>query len=97
MSTSPAVGVAFTADLGDGTYRNPVLDADWSDPDVCRVGDDFFGPYEERIVLEQGDTDVNGPHQGGWVGALLGLFAVAPTGGGHAGAATFTQFRISPL
>jgi beta-xylosidase len=28
---------------------------------------DFFGPYEERIVLEQGDTDVNGPHQGGWV------------------------------
>ncbi|MDX2856226.1 glycoside hydrolase, partial [Streptomyces scabiei] len=30
-----------------------------------------------------------------WVGALLGLFAVAPTGGGHAGAATFTRFRIT--
>ncbi|MET8165458.1 family 43 glycosylhydrolase [Streptomyces sp. NPDC005329] len=28
---------------------------------------DFFGPYEERIVLEQKDTEVNGPHQGGWV------------------------------
>ena len=28
---------------------------------------EFFGPYEERIVLEQRDTDVNGPHQGGWV------------------------------
>ncbi|MEU5593501.1 family 43 glycosylhydrolase [Streptomyces sp. NPDC020298] len=28
---------------------------------------DFFGPYEERIVLEQRDTGVNGPHQGGWV------------------------------
>ncbi|MGP4113814.1 family 43 glycosylhydrolase [Streptomyces sp. 4N509B] len=28
---------------------------------------DVFGPYEERIVLAQGDTDVNGPHQGGWV------------------------------
>ncbi|WP_419999465.1 family 43 glycosylhydrolase [Streptomyces boninensis] len=28
---------------------------------------DFFGPYEQRIVLEQGNTDVNGPHQGGWV------------------------------
>jgi beta-xylosidase len=27
----------------------------------------FFGPYEERIVLAQGDTDVNGPHQGAWV------------------------------
>ncbi|GAA2171737.1 MULTISPECIES: glycoside hydrolase family 43 protein [Glycomyces] len=28
---------------------------------------DPFGPYEERIVLEQGTTDVNGPHQGAWV------------------------------
>ncbi|MEV6484351.1 family 43 glycosylhydrolase [Streptomyces sp. NPDC051576] len=27
----------------------------------------FFGPYEEKVVLEQGDTDVNGPHQGAWV------------------------------
>jgi len=25
-----------------GTYRNPVLHADWSDPDVIRVGDDFY-------------------------------------------------------
>ncbi|MDT0344804.1 glycoside hydrolase family 43 protein [Streptomyces litchfieldiae] len=30
---------------------------------------DFFGPYEERIVLAQGSTDVNGPHQGAWVDA----------------------------
>ncbi|WP_394435084.1 glycoside hydrolase family 43 protein [Streptomyces sp. SGAir0957] len=33
---------ARTGDLGDGTYRNPVLGADWSDPDVLRVGDDFY-------------------------------------------------------
>jgi beta-xylosidase len=26
-----------------------------------------FGPYEHRIVLSQGDTPVNGPHQGAWV------------------------------
>ncbi|PRY55799.1 beta-xylosidase [Glycomyces artemisiae] len=32
----------WTADLGDGTYRNPVLNADWSDPDAVRVGDDFY-------------------------------------------------------
>lgn len=25
------------------------------------------GPYEDRIVLAQGDTEVNGPHQGAWV------------------------------
>lgn len=26
-----------------------------------------YGPYEDRIVLHQGDTDINGPHQGAWV------------------------------
>ena len=29
-------------DQGDGTYCNPVLYADYSDPDVIRVGDDFY-------------------------------------------------------
>lgn len=28
---------------------------------------DPFGPYEVRRVLEQGTTNINGPHQGGWV------------------------------
>ena len=26
-----------------------------------------YGPYEHKIVLEQGKTNTNGPHQGGWV------------------------------
>ncbi len=25
------------------------------------------GPYERRVVLQQGKTGINGPHQGGWV------------------------------
>lgn len=29
-------------DQGDGTYRNPVLCADYSDPDVIRAGDNFY-------------------------------------------------------
>jgi beta-xylosidase len=29
-------------DQGDGTYLNPVLFADYSDPDVVRVGDDYY-------------------------------------------------------
>jgi beta-xylosidase len=42
-----AVGWAATAqvwiaDQGNGTYRNPILHADYSDPDVCRVGDDYY-------------------------------------------------------
>ncbi|HJB08165.1 MAG TPA: glycoside hydrolase 43 family protein [Candidatus Enterocloster faecavium] len=27
----------------------------------------IWGPYEYRIVMHQGNTGVNGPHQGGWV------------------------------
>ncbi|MER5479526.1 family 43 glycosylhydrolase [Streptomyces sp. NPDC002734] len=38
---APSTNRPWTADLGDGTYRNPVLNADWSDPDVIRVGDDY--------------------------------------------------------
>ena len=26
-----------------------------------------YGPYEHKIVLAQGKTNINGPHQGGWV------------------------------
>jgi beta-xylosidase len=32
----------------------------------------IYGPYEKRIVLEQGATDINGPHQGALVEALDG-------------------------
>lgn len=27
----------------------------------------IYGPYESKIVMAQGDTDINGPHQGAWV------------------------------
>ena len=29
-------------DQGDGTYRNPILKSDYSDPDILRHGDDFY-------------------------------------------------------
>ncbi len=32
----------------------------------------IYGPYESRIVLKQGDTQINGPHQGGWVQTQTG-------------------------
>ena len=32
----------WTPDLGNGQYKNPVLYADYSDPDVIRVGDDYW-------------------------------------------------------
>lgn len=27
----------------------------------------IYGPYEDKIVMEQGCTQINGPHQGGWI------------------------------
>lgn len=38
----PSVSEVWTADNGDGTYRNPILHADYSDPDVIRCGDDYY-------------------------------------------------------
>src|SRR5574339_316305 len=35
----PFVANVFAADV---TYTNPIIDADYSDPDVIRVGDDFY-------------------------------------------------------
>ena len=32
----------WVSDLGNGTYKNPVLYTDYSDPDACRVGDDYY-------------------------------------------------------
>lgn len=34
--------VPWTADNGDGTYTNPILYADYSDPDAIRVGEDYY-------------------------------------------------------
>ena len=36
------VSQVWVADNGDGTYKNPIIFADYSDPDICRAGDDFY-------------------------------------------------------
>src|SRR5215471_10626916 len=42
-SASSAPGAyPWIPDQGDGTYRNPVLLADYSDPDVLRVGEQYY-------------------------------------------------------
>jgi xylan 1,4-beta-xylosidase len=44
LALGPAVARAqtWTADLGNGTYANPLFYDEFSDPDVIRVGDDFY-------------------------------------------------------
>ncbi|HEX8142762.1 MAG TPA: glycoside hydrolase 43 family protein [Pyrinomonadaceae bacterium] len=39
---NPSVSKVWVADRGDGTYRNPIIHADYSDPDVVRVGEDYY-------------------------------------------------------
>ena len=39
---APIFSQGWVADLGNGRYKNPVLFADYSDPDVIRVGRDFY-------------------------------------------------------
>lgn len=36
------VSKVWVADNGDGTYKNPIIHADYSDPDAIRVGDNFY-------------------------------------------------------
>lgn len=47
LSCTVALGLclsqyALAADNGDGFYTNPPLNADFPDPDIIRVGDDFY-------------------------------------------------------
>ena len=42
MTSPDYVSKVWVADQGDGTYKNPVLNADYSDPDAIRVGDDYY-------------------------------------------------------
>ncbi|MDO4497044.1 MAG: glycoside hydrolase, partial [Bacteroidales bacterium] len=33
---------SWTADNGNGTYTNPLFYDEFSDPDILRVGDDYY-------------------------------------------------------
>lgn len=42
LAGAQEISKTWVADKGNGTYQNPVLHADYSDPDVCAAGDDFY-------------------------------------------------------
>src|SRR6188768_2073461 len=41
-AAATAQGQVWRADSGQGTYHNPPLYADYPDPDIIRVGQDFY-------------------------------------------------------
>ncbi|MXN92334.1 family 43 glycosylhydrolase [Flavobacterium sp. Sd200] len=42
QTNKPYVSEVWVADNGNGTYKNPILYSDYSDPDVIRVGNDYY-------------------------------------------------------
>ena len=42
VNNAGQISKVWIADQSDGTYKNPILHADYSDPDAIRVGDDFY-------------------------------------------------------
>lgn len=42
MLTRPAASQTWTADNGNGTFTNPIFYEEFSDPDIIRVGDDYY-------------------------------------------------------
>ena len=42
MGVNNATAQSWTADNGNGTYTNPLFYDEFSDPDVIRVGEDYY-------------------------------------------------------
>ena len=43
IGISPTIAqVSWTADNGNGTFTNPLFYDEFSDPDILRVGDDYY-------------------------------------------------------
>jgi beta-xylosidase len=42
MASTQTISQVWVADNKNGTYKNPVINADYSDPDAIRVGDDYY-------------------------------------------------------
>lgn len=41
-ANAQAASETWNPNLPNGMYQNPIIDADYSDPDVCRVGNDYY-------------------------------------------------------
>ncbi|WP_221902311.1 glycoside hydrolase family 43 protein [Croceicoccus marinus] len=41
-ASHPTAAESWTADNGDGSFTNPIFNDEFSDPDIIRVGDDYY-------------------------------------------------------
>src|SRR5678810_430688 len=42
VTAQQSISKVWVADNGDGTYKNPIINADYSDLDAIRVRDDYY-------------------------------------------------------
>ena len=42
VNAQTAVSKTWNQNMKNAMFHNPVIDADYSDPDVCRVGNDYY-------------------------------------------------------
>ena len=42
VAAQQSISKVWVADNGNGTYKNPIINADYSDPDAIRVGDNYY-------------------------------------------------------
>lgn len=47
----------WNPDNGNGTFTNPIMWGDWPDPDVIRVGDDFY--FVSTKILQKSGIQKN--------------------------------------
>ena len=82
--TPQRLSIPWVPDLRNGTYQNPVLFADYSDPDAIRVGEDYW-------LTASSFTDTPGlPRSSelaelGILGRVSEILADPPAGGGEMG------------
>ena len=77
---------SWVPELGNGRYKNPIIFADYSDPDVIRVEDDFYMVASSFKAAP-----------GTWIGAKVGLFCINPNIEESTGYADFDWFRLSAM
>jgi beta-xylosidase len=87
------ISKVWVADNGDGTYKNPILHADYSDLDVVRVGGDFFSYSTDGTNFTPAGESFTA-RAGRWIGAKVGLFAVRSGPTSENGYADFDWFRV---
>lgn len=83
----------WVADNGDGTYRNPIIHADYSDPDVRKGAICSFAFSADGSTFKTIGKDFKA-REGRWIGAKVGFVFTRPGRFNDAGTADIDWIRF---